>query len=166
MRPSLLTFACGLVACSGVPFLVPDTRTATDRARELEPRCKDFTEDRVQAMLSPAAIDSVEPAYSYVQSGASSREARLRGARIHVKPLTGFSRESLARGLECHESRVVLGRASASPDDPYVLPDHWLDVDVDSEGDGFVVLVRIQEMDLARQVMARARRFIHTAPSP
>ncbi|HEX8795267.1 MAG TPA: hypothetical protein VF765_30170 [Polyangiaceae bacterium] len=110
-------------------------------------------------MLGPSAIDAVEPAYSYVKSGPVDREARLRGARIRIKPLAGFSKETIARSVECHEARVVLGRAAAGADDPYVLPDHWLDIDVESEGDGFAVLVRTEEMDSARQVLSRAQRY-------
>jgi hypothetical protein len=157
-RPILVLAVC-LVGCSGVPFLVPDTRTPADRARGIEPKCRDFGESAVAPMLAPGAIDAVEPAYSYVSSGPSDREARLRGARIHIKPLAGFSKETIARGVECHEARVVLGQASPSVDDPYVMPDHWLDIDVESEGDGFAVLVRTDEMDTARQVLARAQRF-------
>jgi hypothetical protein len=157
-RPILALATC-LVACSGVPFLVPDTRTPADHARELEPKCKDFGEAAVAPMLAPSAIDAVEPAYSYVKSGPVDREARLRGARIHIKPLPGFSKETIARSVECHEARVLLGQAPARSDDPYVLPEHWLDIEVESEGDGFAVLVRSDEMDIARQVLARAQRY-------
>jgi hypothetical protein len=157
-RPILLLAAC-LVACSGVPFLVPDTRTAADRARGIEPKCKDFGEAAVAPMLAPNAIDSVEPAYSYVKSGPVDREARLRGARIRIKPLPGFSRETIARSVECHQARVVLGEAPSSVDDPYVLPGTWLDVDVESEGDGFAILVRSDAPDAARGALDRARRY-------
>lgn len=151
-----------LVGCSGVPLLVPDTRTPADHARELEPRCRDFGESVVAPMLARGAIDTVEPAYSHVKSGPVDREARLRGVRIRIKPLAGYSKETIARSAECHEARVVLGQAPARADDPYVLPDHWLDIDVESEGDGFAVLVRSDEMDIARQVLSRAQRYVST----
>ncbi len=160
---SLVLGAC-LVACSGVPFLVPDTRTPADRAREIEPKCKDFGEAVVAPMLAPSASDAVEPAYSYVNSGPADREAHLRGARIRIKPLAGFSKETIARSVECHEARVILGQAQARADDPYVLPDHWLDIDVESEGDGFAILVRSDETDTARDLLARAQRFV-SAPA-
>ena len=157
-RPILLLAAC-LVACSGVPFLAPDTRTPADRARAVEPKCKDFGESAVAPMLAPTVIDSVEPAYSYVNSGPVDREARLRGARIRIKPLPGFSKETIARSVECHESRVLLGQTPALADDPYVLPGHWLDIDVESEGDGFAILVRSDESDTPRQVLDKAQRY-------
>ncbi|HEY1696036.1 MAG TPA: hypothetical protein VGG39_27905 [Polyangiaceae bacterium] len=160
MLPCL--FALAFSACAYNPLL-PDVRTPADRAREMSPRCRGFAEDAASPLLARATIDSVEPAYSYVQSGPGDREARLRGARIHVRPLPGLSRESIARALECHESRVVLGEVAASEQDPYVLAGHWLDVDADSEGDGFVVQVEPVEtadVGLAREVLARARRFV------
>jgi hypothetical protein len=152
--------AAVLVGCSGVPFLAPDTRTPADYARKIEPKCKDFSEQSVARVLSPDVVDSVDPAYSYVNSGPIDREARLRGARIRVKPLPGLSRETIARSVECHEARVALGQVAALPDDPYVLPDQWLDIDVESEGDGFAILVRADEIDAARRALERARRYV------
>jgi len=154
-----------LVGCGGIPFLVPDSRTPADRAREVEPKCQGFGEETAVPLLSPTAFDSVEPAYSYVQGGPNDREARLRGARIHVKPLPGLSREAMARSLECHQSRVTLGRVQAKADDPYVLPGEWLDIDVDSAGDGFVVQVRADGFDAAKQVLERAKRFAAAPPA-
>jgi hypothetical protein len=165
MRLAVLALASAVAGCGGVPFLVPDTRTAVDHARAVEPKCKGFSEESAAPLLSPSVVDSVDAAYSHVQSGPVDREARLRGARIHVKPLPGFSREMLARNLECHESRVTLGQVSAPADDPYALADSWLDIDVDSEGDGFVILVRNDDMDVARRVLARAQRFAGARPS-
>lgn len=160
----LILGACACLACAltfgcRIPGLVPDMRTPADRAREVEPRCAGFTEESVAALLSPSSLDSVQPAYSYVQSGPDDHEARLRGARLEIKPLPGFSREALTRSLECHEARVTLGQAAARADDPYVLPGAWVDIDVDSKGDGFVVLVRTDQFDDARRVLERARRF-------
>lgn len=160
-RTVLFTAAC-LLGCSGVPFLVPDARTPTDHAREIAPKCEDFGEDAAALILAPMAIDSVEPAYSYVKSGPVDREPRLRGARVRIKPLPGWSKETIARSVECHQTRVVLGSASTPADDPYVLPGSWLDIDVESEGDGFAVLVRTDEMDAARQVLSRAQRYAAT----
>jgi hypothetical protein len=144
---------------AGCHFFVPDTRTPADRARELVTRCQGFTDEAAATLLSPAAIDSVEPAYSYVQSGPGDRQARLRGARIHLMPIAALSRESMARSFECHESRFLLGTLRRFADDPYALTGQWLDIDVDSEKDGFVVLVQTDDLPAAREVLERARRF-------
>jgi hypothetical protein len=153
-----------LLLASGCRYnpLLPDLRTPADFAKDVTPRCRGFTEESAAVLLSPSAIDSVEPALVHIQSGPSDREARLRGARIHVRPVPGASRESIARSLECHEARAVLGMAVARVDDPYALPGQWLDIDVDSEGDGFVVRVEPQgsyEVGVAREVLERAKRF-------
>jgi hypothetical protein len=159
-RPPVWTLVSLLAPLlAGCHFFVPDTRTAADRAGEVTPRCQGFTDESASALLSPSAIDSVEPAYSYVQSGPGDRQARLRGARIHLKPIAALSRESMARSLECHESRSLLGTTPPLVDDPYTLAGQWLDIDVDSEKDGFVVLVQTDDLPSAREVLGRARRF-------
>ncbi len=166
MRLHLLGLAFVLTGCAGIPFLSPDVRTPADRAREIEPKCQGFGEETAAPLLARSAVDSVEPAYSHVQSGPADREARLRGARIHVRPLPGFSREAMDRSLRCHESRVLLGRVPAGADDPYVLEGTWLDIDVDSEGDGFVVSVLADDIDAARRVLQGAQHFAATPAHP
>jgi hypothetical protein len=132
----------------------------------MAPRCQGFTEESAVTLLSPAAIDSVEPAYSYLESGPGDREARLRGARIHLRPIAALSRESIARSLECHESRFLVGGTPPPAEDPYTLAGQWLDIDVDSEKDGFIVRVQADDPSAARVVLDRARRFAATRPSP
>lgn len=140
------------------PFL-PDIRTPADRAREVEPKCATVPAEATAALLDPKSIDVVEPAYSYVKSGPNDREARLRGALLRVRPLPGMTRESIERALECHEAGVTLGREPAAVDDPYVLAERWLDIEVDSEGDGFAVKAQIDEFEDAKRVLERARSF-------
>jgi hypothetical protein len=160
------TTAVSLVLVAGCHFFVPDTRTPADRAGELTARCQAFTEEAATPLLAPAAIDSVEPGYSHVQSGPSFYQARLRGARIHLRPIASMSRESIARSLECHESRVVLGTTVAAADDPFALAGQWLDIDVDSDKDGFVVQVGSDDLPTARDVLERAKRFAAAHASP
>jgi hypothetical protein len=138
---------------------IPDRTTVLDRAHALDVKCRGRVDPGAALLLAPAAIDSVEPSYVYVPSGPVSPEARLRGARLHVRPAPGVSQESLARGLECHEAAVVLGAASASADDPFVAEGRWVEVLVASEGDGFVVDVRASELPVAKAVLARARAY-------
>lgn len=148
-----------LVLASGCTFFLPDTRSPADHARELTQRCQAFTEEAAAALLSPVAIDSVEPAYAHVQSGPSFYQAHLRGARVHLRPIAALSRESITRSLECHQSRVVLGAIQGAVDDPYGVPGRWLDIDVDSDKDGFVVQLGSDDMSTARDVLDRAKRF-------
>lgn len=153
---SLLSLGLALGGCMLSP--VPDARTPVDHAREVERQCKNFSDGAAAQLYSPGAVDRVDPAYSYVASG-NDRRPNLRGAAIHVRPLPGLSPESMTRSLECHQASIALGDASASADDPYVLPGRWLDLDVSSEGDGFVAYARINSIADAREVLDRARRF-------
>lgn len=146
-----------LLGCALSP--IPDTRTPSDFAHGMESKCRDFSEDQIAAMLTPASIDSVDADYVYVMGGPNGRSARLRGARLHLRPAPGASPESLTRALECHEANVVLGRTRSPIDDPYVLADRWLDIKVASEGDSFVTLVTTDDFDAAQEILARAKRF-------
>jgi hypothetical protein len=149
-----------LTLLAGCHFFVPDTRTPADFAREVAPRCQAFTEEAAAPLLSAAAVDTVEPSYAHVQSGPSFYQAHLRGARIHLKPIAALSRETIARSLECHQSRVVLGTVRGAVDEPYSHAPQWLDIDVDSEKDGFVVRVESDDITTAHDVLERAKRFV------
>jgi hypothetical protein len=139
----------------GCRFLVG--RSPAEHARELAPRCREFTDEAAAQLLSPSLVDAVEPAYT--ESGPGDREERLHGSRIHLRPIAALSRESIARSLECHESRVVLGATPALADDPYALAGRWLDIDVDSDRDGFVVQMASDDLPTAREALSHAKRF-------
>jgi hypothetical protein len=157
----LLSFAA-LFPAPACGVLVPDARTPADRARETEPKCGGFADTSAAQIASGDAIDAVEPGYSYVKSGPENRAARLRGARIRLRPLPNATKESIARALACHQAGVTLGRLPAVADDPYFAKDRWLDIDVSSEGDGFAVLVQTDDLETARGVLERAKRFAAT----
>jgi hypothetical protein len=151
--------------CVVLSPIVPDTRTPIDRAHEVEPRCRHFSDAIAAQLYTPEAVDRVDAAYSYVATG-NDRRANLRGAAIHVRPVPGLSQEAMTRSLECHQASIVLGTAPSVPDDPYVLPGHWLDLDVSSEGDGFVAYARTNSIADARLVLDRARRFAAARSAP
>lgn len=155
-----------LAACAACAAFVPDSRTPTDRARELDAKCVGASEADVAPLLSAANVDSVEPAYSYVSGGPNGRDAHLRGARIRVKPLPGATRESISRSLQCHQARVVTGAVTAAAADPYTLPARWLTIEVESESDAFAVLALTDDLADARRVLERARFFAGHRRSP
>jgi hypothetical protein len=162
LRPvGLAAIAC-IVGCAYNP-LFPDPRTASSRAHDLDERCARSSEAGDAPALSAAVIEDVAPSYASVQSG-NDRVVRMRGARLRFLPQAAFSAESIRRSLECHQARVVTGRAPALPNDPYTLPDTWLDLDVTSAGDGFVVAITTDDFAKAREVLERARRFAHPSP--
>jgi hypothetical protein len=126
-------------------------------------KCVRESERQAAPALSASLVETVEPAYSTVPSG-NDRAIRLRGARLHLRPALNVSAEALQRTLECHQARVTLGDAPASADDPYVLPGAWLDIDVDSSGDGMVAAVLVDRFEDARRVLDRARTFASMRP--
>lgn len=142
----------------GCGVLLPDTRTPADRARELEPKCGGESVAGTAASLANRAIDSVEP-YYVTLSSSSGHENRMLGGRLHVRPLPGATAESLARTLQCHQAAVVGGSATAAEDDPYVLPGSWLQIDVASEGNGFIVSTYPVDFRNGAEALERARRF-------
>jgi hypothetical protein len=157
---SSLVFAF-VVACGGWFPLLPDTRTPSDRARAMTAKCVHESEQQAAGALSPGLVEGVEPAYSTVPSG-NDRAIRLRGARMHLRPTLAESPQALQRTLECHEARVTLGDSPAIADDPYVLHGAWLDIDVDSDGDGLTASVLVDRFDDARRVLDRARSYAAT----
>jgi len=159
MHRFLLILATCVVGCGGWWFpLWPDTRTPADHARAMAARCKGQSDEQTAKALVPSLVEAVEPAYSAVDSG-NDRYVHLRGARLHIRPDLNVSAESLQRTLECHEAGVTLGTAREVKDDPYVLPGAWLDIRVDSGGDGLVAEALVDRFEDARQVLQRARSF-------
>jgi len=138
---------------------LPDARSPVDRAHDIDVQCRDLSEVTAAPRVARGAIDSVEPLTSHVQSG-NNYETRLIGARIHVKPLPGLSRELLTRELQCHQARVVLGTAPPLANDPYSAAPGWVDIHVDSEENGFAVRVESFDFDTANAELARAKRYL------
>jgi hypothetical protein len=124
-------------------------------------KCARESEQRASSALAPSLVESVEPAFSTVPSG-NDRAIRLRGARLHLRPVLNVSAEALERTLECHHAPVTQGEIPENPDDPYMLRGAWLDIDVDSTGDGLVASVLADDFDDARRVLDRARSFAAT----
>jgi hypothetical protein len=155
-----LRLGVATLALSGCAFFspLPDARSPLDRAHDLDVQCRDLSEETAAPRLAKDAIDSVEPLTSHVQSGNNS-ETRLLGAKIHVKPLAGLTRELLTRELQCHEARVLLGKSPPLVDDPYSAAPAWVDIGVDSESNGFAVRVESFDFDTAKAELARANRY-------
>jgi hypothetical protein len=127
-----------------------DTATAQDDARVLE----------------STPVLHVEGRYSYNESGINTVTA----TRIVLRPPDGLSASRMTRVLQCHNARVVLGRADAVqlPDDPYALRDAWLDIDVTEEAGNYVAVVTADTVADNIRVFRRARAFgaAHAAAEP
>ncbi len=150
---------CG--SCSSFPLL-PDKRTTVDRAHELDDICKEGAGPLAADALSPSVIESVQAAYIHVNQGAGG-DLRLRGVNLHMRPTVNTPVGVLQRALECHEAAVTLGRAPELPEDPYVLPGFWLDIDVSATKEGLMAAVLTDSPDDARRVVERAHKFAPSA---
>jgi hypothetical protein len=163
---SIALSGCG--SCSWFPLL-PDKRTVVDRAHELDDICEEDggrAEDAgpvVFDAISPSVIESVQAAYIHMNAGAGG-DLRLRGVNLHLRPTVNTPVGVLQRALECHEAAVILGDApELLPDDPFVLPGFWLEIDVSSTNEGLMAAVLTDNPDDARRIVERAHKFAPSA---
>jgi hypothetical protein len=89
----------------------------------------------------------------------NSSEERVCGAKLIVRPPAGVSAEAMTRALQCHSARVVLGAAAAVQDDPTLLPDGWVDIDVKPEEGNFAITLSADTVRENLQVLGRATRY-------
>jgi len=158
MRLLLSVCAACLAGCHFGAFW--DFRSPTDHAKDSAARCTGYTVAKNPAVFAPSSVEKVEPAITHVASGPIQDEARLRGALLYLEPSPNLTREMIQRAVECHEVHVLLGSENELPSDPYTLPGTWLDIDAQSQGDGFTVAVRSDDFSTAKHVLERARQFV------
>ncbi len=133
-----------------------------DRAHELDDICEEDAGPLAVDALSPSVIERVQAAYMHVNQGAGG-DLRLRGANLHMRPTVNMPVGVLQRALECHEAAVALGKAPELPQDPYVLPGSWLEIDVSVTKEGLMAAVLTNSPDDARRVLERAHKFAPSA---
>jgi hypothetical protein len=156
---SIALSGCG--SCSWFPLL-PDTRTSVDRAHELDATCEGDPGPLAADALSPSVIESVHAAYLHMNQGAGG-DLRLRGVNLHMRPTVNMPVGVMQRTLECHEAAVTLGHAPELPQDPYVLPGSWLEIEVSPTNEGLMAAVLTDSPDDARRVVERAHNFAPSA---
>jgi hypothetical protein len=124
--------------------------------------CKEDAGVLADDALSPSVIESVQAAYAHVNQGAGG-DRRLNGVNLHMLPTVNTPVGVLQRTLECHQAAVTLGHASELPEDPYVLPGSWLDIDVSVTKEGLMAAVLTDSPDDARRVVERSHKFAPSA---
>lgn len=161
-RVGLLLFASLFFGCA-IGFLEPPKHEHRLEEAAAEEKARCAPEDPAESdpkLFLPSVIESVEPFYMYTSGNASGRDAHLRGARLHMKPPKGASSEWLERALQCRHARLVLGKtARTAKDEPYWLEDAWVEIEVHSDGAGFIVDLIATDVDSAARLLARARAF-------
>jgi hypothetical protein len=161
LRPlaALFTF---VLACapSCAPFTAP-AEARIEQARHVPgAQCDDASPaDRAAQVLGLRGLLDVAPLIATVRKYKGMEGSRLVGVEIRYAAPPGVTPMWLQRELECHQADVVLGRAPARPDDPYVAPDEWLALDVGAVGSALVVQVSAASRGAATASVERARRL-------
>lgn len=147
--------ACSFTACAGK--VAPADKAASVEQLQCDGRAPG---DDLQ-MLQNTAVLRASPLYSHVISGKNSTEDRVTGARLLVRPPEDVSPERMTRILQCHSARALLGQVDTSrfADDPYWLPDAWLDIQVTPDNGNYEVVVRADSIPDGLQVLRRATAF-------
>ena len=153
MHSSWLLVAYATIAV-GCAESRPPPRTL---AAALEARCRDDPGATDARIVGSMNVDQVEPIYALVRTGRNGMEARLAGARIHLRAIDGVTVESVGHAITCHAAHEVLGEAGDSC--PYYVPGVWVDIDVKQDVMGYDVALRGQDYEEARRILERARAF-------
>ena len=155
-------FCIGALVLGGCAT-VPGPHSADERARQAlrdeQQHCSGGAADL--RPLAPPNVERVEPLYFTVQHGRGNVDRELRGAQLYVRPSAGVTPQWIEAALMCHRARRVLGRGDeATPaQDPFVLPNAWVDIQVNAGDAAFVVTVRSEEPRDNAELLARARAF-------
>jgi hypothetical protein len=132
--------------------------SVTDKAKHAERvQCEAATAQDDLRIVQMTPVLDVEGRYSSHESGI----AKVTATRIVLRPPQGVSADRMTRILQCHNARVVLGRADASslPNDPYALPDTWIDIDVKEEEGNYVAVISADTVSNNLRVLRRAQAF-------
>ncbi len=129
-------------------------------AAQKEPFCAGDTLASDLRVVGPQNVERVDPLYSRVHTHPDLLAARLVGAELHLRPIDGVSDASLARALTCHAAHETLAAQTADPpNDPYWMPDSWVDIAVHSDAMGYVVDLTTDDFPRAHSILSRAVAF-------
>jgi hypothetical protein len=113
------------------------------------------------ALLRSTTVLRIEPIYSHVSTSNNNSEERVNGAKLVVRPPKGVTADQMTRILQCHSARVLLGQvdSAAVPNDPYWLPDRWLNIEVKPDNGNFAVTVSADTVHDNLRVFGRATNY-------
>lgn len=112
------------------------------------------------ALVRSAKVLSIAPLYSHIMTNNMSEE-RVDGTKLLVRPPPGVTAEQMTRVLQCHGARVLLGQVDreAVRNDPYWLPDRWVNIQVTPENGNFAVTVSAESLSDNLKVFGRANHY-------
>ncbi len=155
MQNSLTSLAIatviGATGCSSDPL--PAVRAVGVERMEC-----DASANSQEGLVPSLRVLRVERLYSHVSTGNTSEE-RVNGAKLLVRPPEGVRADQLARILQCHGARTLLGQMSSVANDPYFLPDRWVTIDVRPENGNFSVTLSSDTVRDNLQLYGRANQY-------
>jgi hypothetical protein len=155
---ALVTFGC-------VKATVPP---ATQAAQVEQHQCSGAVAQNDEQVLKGTTVTNVTPLYGHVHTSYNDYEARVNGAVIYVKPPAGVTPDQMSQLLQCHSARALLGQIDASqvPNDPYWLPNSWVDIDVKPVAGGYAVTITADNVHNGLEVLARANSYAGKGSAP
>jgi hypothetical protein len=150
-----MVIALGLLA-SGCAMPVPlPVRAANMEASE----CRDAlpAEEEARALESMRVLG----VRSKFHQNACNGVCTVWGVYVSVRPPVGIDTERFGRMLRCHNLRVLDGHEDASriPNDPYGLPDTWLEIDVKVDAGNYLVTLVGDRVSDTLRILARAKAY-------
>lgn len=141
--------------------MAADHRAASAALRDTEAQaCVGISDENrdLSPFEHPEEIAAVKPLMERVQLGRASSE-RLAGAVVTVRAVPGLTAEWLQRIVDCHLARnASLGQfVPEMPNCPLVPK--GVEAKVISAGNGFAVSIRSNDVETAKEILARSQRL-------
>jgi hypothetical protein len=153
------SLAAAAVTCLLSAACARPAAPATTAAKVERTQCVGVSQDDV-ALLQGTAVLRSDPIYTRVMTKDGS-EKRISGVKLIIRPADGMTADRLTRTLQCHSARALLGQVDRSQlaDDPYVLADEWLDIQVGTEDGNLAVSLQADSVAKNLQVFNRATAY-------
>jgi hypothetical protein len=136
-KQAIALIALGAASCVHEPTPI-ERATAVARVQ-----CSDPGELQEETrVLRETTVVKTQPITFFAGLGSRTEGGQtLMGTKLFVRPPNGVSAEEMVRVLQCHSAKALLGQAdvAAVADDPFYLPDAWVDIDAKGE-QGFLVV--------------------------
>jgi hypothetical protein len=153
---------CFPLGCASTP--APTVRAAFVEQRQCDASTSPQEAARILGMTK---VISSEPIYSNVPTAYDDIEKRANGAKLGIRSPDGISAERMTRILQCDSARQLLGRTDRAElaNDPYWLPDAWVDIRVTPEDGNYAVMLEGDSIAKSLQIYARAVAYADAHPA-
>jgi hypothetical protein len=130
------------------------------KAAGIEQAQCDATSTAQEGLVRSTKVLAVEPIYSRIITTGSS-DQRVDGVKLVVRPPPGVNADQMTRILQCHSARALLGQIDRESDrnDPYWLPDRWVNIEVRPENGNFAVTLSADSVRDNLRVLSQANGF-------